>query len=38
MAAVGLGFAISFKWHLALGPTIVTVASIIFAASLARRA
>lgn len=37
MVSVGLGFAISFRWHLALGPTIVAVASLIFAASLARR-
>ncbi|SRR5260221_682179 len=35
--SVGLGFAISFQWHLALGPTIVAVASVIFAASLAKR-
>jgi ABC-type Mn2+/Zn2+ transport system permease subunit len=34
MVAVGLGFAISMRWHLALGPTIVAVASAIFMASL----
>jgi ABC-type Mn2+/Zn2+ transport system permease subunit len=37
MAAVGLGFAISARWHLALGPTIVAVASLLFAASLLKR-
>jgi ABC-type Mn2+/Zn2+ transport system permease subunit len=37
MIAVGLGFAISIRWHLPLGPTIVAVASLIFAASLARK-
>jgi zinc transport system permease protein len=37
MIAVGLGFAISIRWHLPLGPTIVAVASLIFAASLAKR-
>jgi zinc transport system permease protein len=37
MIAVGLGFAISIHWHLPLGPTIVAVASLIFAASLAKR-
>ncbi|MEA2325125.1 MAG: zinc transport system permease protein [Thermoanaerobaculia bacterium] len=37
MTAVGLGFAISFEWHLPLGPTIVAVASLIFAASLAKK-
>jgi zinc transport system permease protein len=37
MVSVGLGFAISLRWHLSLGPTIVAVASTIFAASLAKR-
>lgn len=37
MIAVGLGFAISIHWHLPLGPTIVAVASLIFAASLAKK-
>ena len=37
MVAVGLGFAIAARWHLALGPTIVAVASALFAASLMRR-
>jgi ABC-type Mn2+/Zn2+ transport system permease subunit len=37
MIAVGLGFWISFQWHVALGPTIVAVASAMFAASLAKR-
>jgi zinc transport system permease protein len=37
MAAVGLGFAISARWRVALGPTIVAVASVLFAASLLRR-
>jgi ABC-type Mn2+/Zn2+ transport system permease subunit len=37
VAAVGLGFAISARWHLALGPTIVAVASVLFAASLLKR-
>ena len=37
MTAVGIGFAISIHWHVPLGPTIVAVASLIFAASLAKR-
>lgn len=37
VVATGLGFAISSHWHLALGPVIVAVASVLFAASLARR-
>jgi ABC-type Mn2+/Zn2+ transport system permease subunit len=37
MTAAGLGFAISFHWHLPLGPVIVAVASVIFAPSIDRR-
>ena len=35
--SVGAGFVIAAHWHLALGPTIVGVASAIFFASLLRR-
>ncbi len=38
MLSVGAGFAIAARWHLALGPTIVGVASALFALSLLRRA
>ncbi len=37
MAAVGLGFAISARWHLPLGPTIVAVASVLFVMSLIKQ-
>ncbi|HEX9407077.1 MAG TPA: ATP-binding cassette domain-containing protein [Thermoanaerobaculia bacterium] len=37
VAAVGIGFAIASRWHLALGPTIVGVASAMFALTLLRR-
>lgn len=37
MIAVGLGFAVTYQWHLALGPTIVGVASSMFALSLLKR-
>lgn len=36
MISVGLGFAISARWHVALGPTIVGVASAMFALSLVK--
>jgi zinc transport system permease protein len=35
--SVGAGFAIASRWHLPLGPTIIGVASAIFAVSLLRR-
>lgn len=38
MLSVGAGFAISAHWHLTLGPTIVGVASVLFALSLLKRA
>lgn len=38
MLSVGAGFAIAARWHLALGPTIVGVASLLFGLSLFRRA
>ena len=38
MVSVGAGFAIAAQWHLTLGPTIVGVASVLFALSLLKRA
>jgi len=37
MLSVGTGFAVAGIWHLALGPTIVGVASALFTLSLAAR-
>jgi ABC-type Mn2+/Zn2+ transport system permease subunit len=37
VAAVGIGFAVAQHWHLTLGPTIVGVASVMFALTLFRR-
>jgi ABC-type Mn2+/Zn2+ transport system permease subunit len=34
VAATGVGFSIASVWHVALGPTIVAVASALFVASL----
>ncbi|HEX7420663.1 MAG TPA: metal ABC transporter permease [Thermoanaerobaculia bacterium] len=36
VVSVALGFFISWRWHVPLGPTIVGVASLLFAFSLAR--
>lgn len=36
--SVGLGFLVAWRWHLALGPTIVGVASLLFALTLLRPA
>jgi ABC-type Mn2+/Zn2+ transport system permease subunit len=36
ITAVALGFVIAWRWHLALGPTIVGVASLLFVLTLAR--
>ena len=36
MISVGLGFAIAARWHIALGPAIVGVASALFALTLVR--
>jgi zinc transport system permease protein len=37
MISVALGFAISWRWHIALGPTIVGAASALFAATLIKQ-